>query len=84
MSIFAAMIDFIHNIVFGIEYPGLVKALDPITIGLLVGQGAQQVGKMIEANQQKKAAEEQMRQGTDLYDKMVSDFESGKYDRSGL
>ncbi len=82
MSIFAAMIDFIYNIVFGFDYPGLVKALDPITIGLLVGQGVQQVGKLIEANQQKKAAEEQMRQGKDLFDQMVSDFESGKYDAS--
>ena len=78
MSIFAAMIDFIYNIVFGFDYPGLVKALDPITIGLLVGQGVQQAGKLIEANQQKKAAEEQMRQGKDLFDQMVSDFESGK------
>ena len=82
MSIFAAMIDFIHTLLFGFDYPGLVKALDPITIGLLVGQGVQQAGKMIEANQQKKAAEEQMRQGKDLYDKMVSEFESGKYDVS--
>lgn len=82
MSIFAAMIDFIYNIVFGFDYPGLVKALDPITIGLLVGQGVQQAGKLIEANQQKKAAEEQMRQGKDLFDQMVSDFESGKYDAS--
>ena len=76
------MIDFIYNIVFGFDYPGLVKALDPITIGLLVGQGVQQAGKLIEANQQKKAAEEQMRQGKDLFDQMVSDFESGKYDAS--
>lgn len=82
MSIFAAMIDFIHTLLFGLDYPGLVKALDPITIGLLVSQGVQQAGKMIEANQQKKAAEEQMRQGKDLYDKMVSEFESGKYDVS--
>jgi hypothetical protein len=82
MSIFAAMIDFIHTLLFGFDYPGLVKALDPITIGLLVGQGVQQAGKMIEANQQKKAAEEQMRQGKDMFDKMVSEFESGKYDVS--
>lgn len=76
------MIDFIHNILFGIEYPGLVKALDPITIGLLVGQGVAQVGKMIEANQQEEAAEEQRQKGQDMFDKMVSDFESGKYDVS--
>ena len=76
------MIDFIHNILFGIEYPGLVKALDPITIGLLVGQGVAQVGKMIQAKQQEEAAEEQRQQGQDMFDKMVSDFESGKYDVS--
>lgn len=80
MSIFAAMIDFIHTLLFGLDYPGLVKALDPITIGLLVGQGVQQIGKMVEAKNQEEAAREQMRQGKDLYDKMVSEFESGKYD----
>lgn len=76
------MIDFVHNILFGIDYPGLVKALDPITLGLLVGQGIQQIGKIREAKQQEEAAQTQMDQGQDLYDKMVSEFESGKYDAS--
>lgn len=82
ISIFAAMIDFVHDILFGIDYPGLVKALDPITLGLLVGQGIQQIGKIREAKQQEQAAQTQMDQGQDLYDKMVSEFESGKYDAS--
>jgi hypothetical protein len=82
ISIFAAMIDFVHDILFGIDYPGLVKALDPITLGLLVGQGIQQFGKIREAKQQEEAAQAQMDQGQDLYDKMVSEFESGKYDAS--
>ena len=82
ISIFAAMIDFVHDILFGIDYPGLVKALDPITLGLLVGQGIQQIGKIREAKQQEEAAQTQMTQGQDLYDKMVSEFESGKYDAS--
>jgi len=82
ISIFAAMIDFVHDILFGIDYPGLVKALDPVTLGLLVGQGIQQFGKMREAKQQEEAAQTQMTQGQDLYDKMVSEFESGKYDVS--
>ena len=82
ISIFAAMIDFVHDILFGIDYPGLVKALDPITLGLLVGQGIQQIGKIREAKQQEEAAQTQMDQGQDLYDKMVSEFESGKYDAS--
>ena len=76
------MIDFVHNILFGIDYPGLVKALDPITLGLLVGQGIQQIGKIREAKQQQEAAQTQIDQGQDLYDKMVSEFESGKYDAS--
>lgn len=76
------MIDFVHNILFGIDYPGLVKALDPITLGLLVGQGIQQFGKIREAKQQEEAAQTQMTQGQNLYDKMVSEFESGKYDVS--
>jgi len=80
ISIFATMIDFVYNIILGFDYPGLTKALDPITIGLLVGQGVQQIGKVIGANQQKKAAEAQAREGKDLYDQMVGDFESGKYD----
>jgi len=74
------MIDFVYNIILGFDYPGLTKALDPITIGLLVGQGVQQIGKAVAANQQKKAAEAQARKGKDLYDQMVGDFESGKYD----
>jgi len=74
------MIDFVYNIILGFDYPGLTKALDPITIGLLVGQGVQQIGKVVGANQQKKAAEAQAREGKDLYDQMVGDFESGKYD----
>lgn len=74
------MIDFVYNIILGFDYPGLTKALDPITIGLLVGQGVQQIGKAVAANQQKKAAEAQAREGKDLYDQMVGDFESGKYD----
>ena len=76
------MIDFVHDILFGIDYPGLVKALDPITLGLLVGQGIQQLGKIREAKQQQEAAQTQIDQGQDLYDKMVSEFESGKYDAS--
>ena len=82
ISIFAAMIDFVHDILFGIDYPGLVKALDPVTLGLLVGQGIQQFGKIREAKQQEEAAQTQMTQGQNLYDKMVSEFESGKYDVS--
>ena len=82
ISIFAAMIDFVHDILFGIDYPGLVKALDPVTLGLLVGQGIQQFGKIREAKQQEQAAQAQMTQGQDLYDKLVSEFESGKYDVS--
>jgi len=82
ISIFAAMIDFVHDILFGIDYPGLVKALDPVTLGLLVGQGIQQFGKIREAKQQEQAAQTQMTQGQNLYDKMVSEFESGKYDVS--
>lgn len=82
ISIFAAMIDFVHDILFGIDYPGLVKALDPVTLGLLVGQGIQQFGKIREAKQQGRAAQTQMTEGQNLYDKMVSEFESGKYDAS--
>ena len=76
------MIDIIYNIIFGVDYPGLKVALDPITIAMLVGQGVQQVGKMIEAGNAEERAEQQARKGKDLYDQMIGDFESGKYDLS--
>ena len=74
------MIDFVYQLILGFDYPGLTKALDPITIGLLVGTGVQQIGKAVEAGQQKRAAERQMRKGQDLYDKLVQDFQQGKFD----
>lgn len=82
ISIFATMIDFVYNIILGFDYPGLTKALDPVTIALLVGQGVQQVGKIREANQAKRTAERQEQKGKSLYDKMISEFESGDYDLS--
>jgi len=82
ISIFAAMIDFVYQLILGFDYPGLTKALDPVTIALLVGQGVQQVGKIREANQAEKRAARQQQKGKDLYDKMLSDFQSGEYDLS--
>ena len=82
ISIFAAMIDFVYQLILGFDYPGLTKALDPVTIALLVGQGVQQVGKIKEANQAEKRAARQQQKGKDLYDKMLSDFQSGEYDLS--
>lgn len=76
------MIDFVYQLILGFDYPGLTKALDPVTIALLVGQGVQQVGKIKEANQAEKRAARQQQKGKDLYDKMLSDFESGEYDLS--
>jgi len=64
------MIDFVYQLILGFDYPGLTKALDPITIGLLVGTGVQQIGKAVEAGQQKRAAERQMRKGEGLYDQI--------------
>ena len=82
ISIFAAMIDFVYQLILGFDYPGLTKALDPVTIALLVGQGVKQVGKIREANQAEKRAAKQQQKGKDLYDKMLSDFQSGEYDLS--
>jgi hypothetical protein len=42
----------------------------------------QQVGKIREANQAEKRAAKQQQRGKDLYDKMLSDFQSGEYDLS--
>jgi hypothetical protein len=74
------MIDFVYQLILGFDYPGLTKALDPITIGLLVGTGVQQIGKAVEAGEQRSAAERQMRKGQDLYDKLVQEFQQGKFD----
>ena len=74
------MIDFVYQLILGFDYPGLTKALDPITIGLLVGTGVQQIGKAVEAGQQRSAAERQMRKGQNLYDKLVQEFQQGKFD----
>ena len=82
ISIFATMIDFVYNIILGFDYPGLSLALDPVTMALLVGQGVQQVGKIREANQATRTAERQQQKGKSLYDKMISEFQSGDYDLS--
>jgi hypothetical protein len=74
------MIDFIYTIITGFDYPGLTKAIDPITLGLLVGQTAQQIGKARSAKQQREAALAQQQRGKNLYDKMVQEFKEGKYD----
>jgi len=75
------MIDFIIEHFFTAP-ENLTLALDPITIGLMVGQGVSQVGKMISAKQQEREAAKQAREQKDLFDKMVSEFESGKYDQT--
>ena len=82
ISIFATMIDFIYNIIFGFDYPGLQKALDPVTIAMLVGQGVKYAGAAKAAKQQQAAARAQEARGKDLYSKMMADFESGAYDLS--
>ena len=75
------MIDFIIEHFFTAP-ENLTLALDPITIGLMVGQGVSQVGKMISAKQQEEEAAKQAREQKDLFDKMVGEFESGKYDQT--
>jgi len=82
ISIFATMIDFIYNIIFGFDYPGLQKALDPVTIAMLVGQGVKYAGAAKAAKQQEAAAKAQEAKGKDLYSQMIADFESGKFDAS--
>jgi hypothetical protein len=79
--IFVAMIDFIQQLIAGFDYPGLKVALDPITTALLVGTGVQQIGKAIGAGQQRRASAREARRGKDLYDRMVSDFQEGKFDQ---
>ena len=52
------MVELLHDLIFGIDYPGLSYALDPITIALLTAKGVQGISKGIAQRQARKKAEE--------------------------
>jgi hypothetical protein len=70
------MVEFLHDLIFGVNHPGLALALDPITIALITQGITKGVQGITQANRGKKTQEE----GRDLFDKQVEDFRSGKYD----
>lgn len=70
------MVEFLQNLIFGLDYPGLTLALDPITIALLIGG----ITKGVQGIQQSRAGKKTRDEGRDLFDKQVQDFRSGKYD----
>lgn len=70
------MMEFLQNLIFGIDHPGLALALDPLTIAL-IGQG---VTKGIQGLQQRSKGKGLETEGRDLFDQQVDDFRAGKYD----
>jgi hypothetical protein len=70
------MVEFLQNLIFGVDYPGLALALDPITIALM----AQGITKGVQGLVQRKRGKELKTEGRDLFDQQVEDFRSGKYD----
>lgn len=72
------MVELLQNLIFGVDYPGLSLALDPLTIAL-IGQG---LTKGFQGFQQRRKGRGLETQGKDLFDKQVADFRAGKYDLS--
>lgn len=70
------MVEFLHDLIFGVSHPGLALALDPITIALLIAGGTKAIQGGVQAHQGKKARDE----GRDLFDQQIRDFRAGKYD----
>lgn len=72
------MIEFLQNLIFGFDYPGLSLALDPLTIALI----SKGVTQGIQGLQQRGKGKGLQEEGRDLFDQQVADFRSGKYDLS--
>lgn len=70
------MVEFLQNLIFGVDYPGLALALDPITIALMT----QGLTKGVQGLVQNKRGKGLKTEGRDLFDQQVEDFRSGKYD----
>jgi len=70
------MVEFLQNLIFGLDYPGLTLALDPITIALLVGG----ITKGVQGISQHSKGKKTQQEGRDLFDQQIRDFRSGKYD----
>lgn len=70
------MMEFLQNLIFGIDHPGLALALDPLTIALI----SQGITKGVQGFQQRRAGEDLQEEGRDLFDQQVADFRAGKYD----
>ena len=72
------MMEFLQNLIFGFDYPGLSLALDPLTIAL-IGKG---VTQGIQGLQQRAKGKGLQEEGRGLFDQQVADFRAGKYDLS--
>lgn len=70
------MMEFLQNLIFGIDHPGLALALDPLTIAL-IGQG---ITQGVQGLQQRVKGKGIQDEGRDLFDQQVADFRAGKYD----
>lgn len=70
------MMEFLQNLILGIDHPGLALALDPLTIAL-IGQG---ITKGFQGLQQRSKGKDLETEGRDLFDQQVADFRAAKYD----
>ena len=72
------MIEFINTLLFGVDYPGLSLALDPITMMLM----AQGMGKVVQGGVQAFRGNQKEKDAQTIYDKQIADFRAGKFDNT--
>ena len=72
------MIEFINTLLFGVDYPGLSLALDPITMMLM----AQGVGKVVQGGVQAFRGNQKEKEAQTIYDKQIADFRAGKFNNT--
>lgn len=80
------MLELLHDLIFGIDYPGLSYALEPITIALLAAQGVKGISKGIAQRQTRKKAEDIAQDQLDTFgaqrDAAKKELQETKYDLS--
>ena len=72
------MIEFINTLLFGVDYPGLSLALDPITMMMM----AQGMGKVVQGGVQALRGNQKEKEAKTIYDKQIADFRAGKFDNT--
>ena len=80
------MVELLHDLIFGIDYPGLSYALDPVTIALLTTMGVKAISKGVAKRKTRKKAELLAEMGLDesalQRDTAKKELEETKYSMS--